>query len=331
MKIISVIVPAYNVEGYLARCLDGLCAQTHKQLEIIVVNDGSVDGTVNVAEDYARKDARIRVISQQNSGVTAARLRGVAEAKGEWIGFVDSDDYCEPEMYARLLENAESYQADISHCGHIMVHHNKVEYYYNTGRLIKQDRIKGTADLLSGEMIEPGLCNKLYHRALFECLLREKLMPEEIKINEDLLMNFYLFRQAESAVYEDVCPYHYILRNKIKINEHQLKDPIFVSRLLLRETEDQPEWNQIVEKRLIYQMINIASMEAREQRALVLPFRASIRKELRERIPHFLMNRSSGVKLKLMALWAAIWPWSYGFVHRIYAKLTGLDKKYCVE
>lgn len=331
MNLITIIIPAYNVEQYLARCLDSLQVQTHENLEIIVVDDGSTDGTFDVANTYARQDSRVRVIRQENGGVTSARLRGVVESRGDWIGFVDSDDYCEPDMYERLLRNAITYNAQISHCGYQMVYPSKVVYYYNTGRLVKQDRITGTADLLSGIMIEPGLWNKLYNKNLFQRLLHEELLPEEVKINEDLLMNFYLFRQAETAVYEDICPYHYILRNEIQINEHQLKDPLRVSHILLRETENQPEWNKIVERRLVYQMVNFASMEAGAQYGLVVPFRASVRKELRQRLPRVLVDDACSIKLKLMALWAAVWPWSYGFVHRIYAKITGLDKKYSIE
>lgn len=333
--LISVIVPAYNIREYLPRCMDSLLAQTYREMEIIVVDDGSTDGTAAAADAYAQKDSRIKVIHQENGGVTSARLRGAAEAKGNWIGFVDGDDYCEPEMYARLLENALSYGAHISHCGYQMLYPDRVEYYYNTGRLVQQDRITGTADLLSGAMIEPGLWNKLYHKTLFRNLLHDKLMPEDIRINEDLLMNFYLFRYTEKAIYEDFCPYHYILRkgsaSKAKLNEHQLKDPLNVTRILIRETQGQPEWHRIAEHRLVYQLVNIASMEPGNQREMVLPFRTNVRKELRQRLPQILMGDFCSIKLKLMALWAGIWPWSYGFVHRVYARVTGLDKKYSVE
>lgn len=334
-NLISVIVPAYNIREYLPRCLDSLLAQIYGNLEIIVVDDGSTDGTAAVADGYACKDPRIKVIHKENGGVTSARLRGVTEATGNWIGFVDGDDSCEPEMYARLLENALAHGADISHCGYQMRYPDRVEYYHNTGRFVEQDRITGTADLLLGEMIEPGLCNKLYHKTLLHSLLHSGNLPEDIRINEDLLMNFYLFRQSKRAIYEDFCPYHYILRkgsaSKAQLNEYQLKDPLRVSRILLHETKGQREWNSIAERRLVYQLVNIASMELGRQRDLVLPFRSAVRKELRQRLLSILNGNFCGIKLKLMALWAAIWPWSYGFVHRVYAKVTGLDKKYRVE
>ena len=172
---ISIIIPAYNLEDYLGATLESVLAQTHRTIEIIVVNDGSKDGTGAVADRYAQKDSRVRVIHKENGGVTSARLRGVAEATGEWIGFVDGDDLVEPWIYEHLLKNALKYTADISHCGYQMVFPNRVDYYYNTGRLVQQDRASGLNDLIRGQFVEPGLCNKLYRRELFEPLLKENL------------------------------------------------------------------------------------------------------------------------------------------------------------
>ena len=115
---ISIIVPAYNIEAPLPRCLNSLLAQEYSNLEIIVVNDGSKDDTGAVMDAYAAKDSRIKAIHKENGGVTSARLRGVAEATGEWIGFCDGDDFVEPDMYARLMKNAADHNAQISHCGY---------------------------------------------------------------------------------------------------------------------------------------------------------------------------------------------------------------------
>ena len=127
---ISVVVPAYNNETWLPRCLESLLAQTHENMEIIVVNDGSKDGTGAVIDGYAEKYDRIKAIHQQNKGVTAARLAGMAAASGDWIGFVDSDDTVEPQMYAHLLDNARKENADISHCGH--------QTLFPDGRIVSQ-------------------------------------------------------------------------------------------------------------------------------------------------------------------------------------------------
>ena len=103
---ISVIVPAYNIAPYLEKSIASICAQSYKNLEIVIVDDGSSDDTLSVVQKLEKQDQRILVISKENGGVTSARLRGVSEASGEWIGFVDGDDFIEPQMYERLLHNA---------------------------------------------------------------------------------------------------------------------------------------------------------------------------------------------------------------------------------
>ena len=181
--------------------------------------------------------------------------------------------------------------------------------------------------------MEPGLCNKLYRRELFSGL--GAWMDGSIRINEDLLMNFYLFRQAKMAVFEDVCPYHYVLRKgsaaTAQLNSHKLRDPISVLRILCKETVNIPEWNSIAEQRLLYQLVNSSTMQLGSQRELIAPFRKEARRELLQKLWHVLCSSVYNQKLKAMALWAAIWPASYGFVHKAYARITGIDKKYRIE
>lgn len=332
--LISIVIPAYNLETYIPKTLDSVLAQTYRNLQIIVVNDGSGDGTGRVLDEYAQKDCRIQVIHKENGGVTSARLRGIAEAEGQYIGFVDGDDYIEPQMYARLLENMLRYEADISHCGYQMVFPSgKVNYFYNTGDLVISNNDQGCEELLRGERIEPGLCNKLFRRELFQGL--SQWMDLSIRNNEDLLMNFYLFRKAQISVFEDVCPYHYMLRrgsaSTSGINEHKLKDPSRVQHILYEETLGNPRWNNVVQHRLVYQLIYNACISLGTQKELIKPFRKQAQKELRQKIGKILTGKFCGIKLKVMALWVAIWPASYRWVHSLYAKLTGIDKKYAVE
>ena len=327
---ISVIVPAYNIENYLARTLDSILAQTYTNIEIVVVNDGSKDGTAAIIDRYAARDCRIKAIHKENGGVTSARLRGVAEATGEYIGFVDGDDCISSDMYARLVENAMTHGADISHCGYQMIFPSgRIDYYYNTGRIVEQDNTKGMWDLIEGGFVEPALWNKLYRRELFEGL--SDWMDMSIRINEDLLMNFYLFRQAKKSVFEDICPYRYILRPgsaaTSKLNEHKLRDPMKVTRILLKEA---PEADvPVVYCKWVRMLIGGATILRGEQEDLIAPYRKENRRDLRRNLGEILRN--CGWKLKIMALWAAVWPWSYGFVHEMYMKVTGLDKKYSLE
>ena len=331
--LISIIVPAYNIAPYIERCLDSIIAQTYKNIEIIVVNDGSTDDTAAIIYKYATHDKRIIPVHKLNGGVSSARFAGIEIARGDYIGFVDGDDYIEPQMYEHLLENATKYNTDISHCGYKMVFPDRINYFYNTNKLVLQDKTKGLEDLISGKYIEPGLCNKLYKKELFADLLNNKLISEDIKINEDLLMNYWLFKAADISVYEDFCPYHYIARkgsaSKAAINKYKLWNPLQVAKIILSDVSSEIE--PVAYRKLIRILINGATVGIRENPQLIKPYRAEIRKELRNKLVEIITGDKCGLKLKIMALWAAVWPASYGWVHTLYLKITGLDKKYIID
>ena len=169
---ISIVVPVFNIEGYVERCLQSLLRQTYANLEILTIDDGSTDRSGEIIDRLAETDSRIKVIHKENGGVTSARMTGIETATGEWIGFVDGDDEVESDMFAHLLYNAITYDSDISHCGYQMLFPDgHVDYYYNTGYLAQQDKITALQELLSGSRIEPGLCNKLFRKTLFQSLL----------------------------------------------------------------------------------------------------------------------------------------------------------------
>lgn len=117
MPKVSIIVPVYKVERFLPRCLDSIINQTLKDIEIICVNDGSPDNSLQILEDYAKKDLRIKIINQENSGPSVSRNKGILMAQGEYIGFVDSDDWLDIDFYEKLYAAAQKYDADIAACG----------------------------------------------------------------------------------------------------------------------------------------------------------------------------------------------------------------------
>lgn len=329
--LISVIVPIYNIADFLPQCIGSILDQTYIHFEIIAVDDGSTDNSLEVLRKLAEKDTRLCVIHQPNGGVTSARLRGAAAAQGDWIGFVDGDDYIEPDMYERLLKNAVEYGADISHCGYQMVFPSHVDYYYNTGRLIRQDRQSALEALIDGSYVEPGLCNKLFRRSLFDRLLNEDIMDLSVKRTEDLLMNFYLFREAESAVYEDICPYHYTLRDgsaaTSAVNENLLRDPLHVLKIIKRETAGDDLLQRTVNGRIASCLTGLATMPLGDQAELIESYRRAARKELRELAPEILRGAYSK-RTKMLTAWAAAWPSNYALAHMIYARLRGTDRKY---
>ncbi len=113
---VSIIIPVYNAETHLEKCVLSVMAQTLREFELLLIDDGSTDETPVLCDQYARQDSRVVVIHQPNSGVSAARNQGIAHAKGDYIGFVDADDWIEPGMYARLLSQGEATGSDIVMC-----------------------------------------------------------------------------------------------------------------------------------------------------------------------------------------------------------------------
>ena len=203
---ISIIIPAYNASKYITRTLDSVCNQTYKNLEIIVVDDGSSDNTLEICKEQSEKDNRIKVFHKENEGVTLARDMGISMATGELIGFIDADDTIDPEMYEYLYNNLVKYDADISHCGYKTIKENGEEnLFYGTGKLIIQSNTDGIIDLIKGEIVEPSLCIKLFRKELFDNLDYDKTM----KINEDYVINLLLFKKSRKSVFVDEPYYHY--------------------------------------------------------------------------------------------------------------------------
>ena len=328
---ISVVVPVFNLENLIERSVKSICDQTYASLEIILVDDGSTDGSWDRICAVSKYDKRIKTIRKQNGGVTSARLAGVKEATGEWIGFVDGDDYIEADMYENLIKNAIDYDADISHCGYQMKFPNRTDMYYNTGKVVYQNRETGLKDLLEGSFVEPGLWNKLFRKELFSTMLHEDLMDLSISNNEDLLMNYYLFKNSGGNIYEDICPYHYIIRGNSaamsKISAKKMDDPIRVMETIMKDAENNKPVNRLACKRLCLLLINGATMDDDRSKPFIREHIDRCRKVLRNRKKEFYdASREPAYLLKLILCLMS--PKLYGFVHKMYSKIRKTDKKY---
>lgn len=207
--LLSVIVPVYNVERYLPRCVDSILAQTYTNLEIILVDDGARDASGAICDGYAAKDSRVRVIHKANGGLSSARNAGLDAARGEYLAFVDSDDWIERDAYAHMLSLAQKYGVKLV-CG------GRYDVSGETGRRQlglcppKEERITGTE--LAGRIFlwdgcDSSACDKLYHRSLF----RELRYPEG-KICEDVPVTYRIALQAGQAALCDRPVYNYFHR-----------------------------------------------------------------------------------------------------------------------
>ena len=205
--LLSIIVPVYDVERYLPKCIDSILAQTFTDFELILVEDGSPDNCPALCDAAAAKDARIRVIHQKNGGLSAARNAGLDVARGEWIGFVDSDDYIAPEMYEALYKAVQSTGADLALCDYAEVDEagapcQSMHVSLSEGELTGQELLKRA----SGLMVQLAW-NKLYRRAIFT-----QLRYPEGKLNEDLFLIPEVCLQIQKAVVVPKALYYYVQR-----------------------------------------------------------------------------------------------------------------------
>lgn len=158
---ISVIIPVYNVEKYLEQCLDSVMNQTMKELEIILVNDGSTDNSGHICDRYAKKDSRIVVIHKENQGLAAARQSGLDVARGEYIGFVDSDDWLELNMYEEMFQVAKKTDSDIVFCNVYRNEDKKEQVYFEPGYYSREQMIETIFPRLLAGFDENGEENTL--------------------------------------------------------------------------------------------------------------------------------------------------------------------------
>lgn len=215
-SLLSVIVPVYNVEAYLSKCLDSILTQSFTNFEVICVNDGSTDGSLNILTEYAQKDSRIRVISQKNGGLVNARKTGAKYASGDYVLCIDSDDWIEATYFEELMEAMEGTGADIV----------IADLYYVTGSGILVHRNTCPKGLyhsyeLWPEMISrppffefgllPNLVVKLIKSSLFCKGVQE--IDEKIALGEDAALSCNCLLQATDVLITDICGYHYIQRN----------------------------------------------------------------------------------------------------------------------
>lgn len=204
---ISIIVPVYNMEKYLCRCVDSILAQTYQNIQVILVDDGSTDQSAEICDSYGAKDPRVTVIHKENGGLSSARNAGIEAAHGEYIGFVDSDDYIAPEMYEMLI-GAMDAEGEISNVMCVRVDENGVTSPSSV--LHTKDEIIPALDFAKELMLHAGdasVCSKLFHRSIFQ-----DLRFVEGKLNEDLLFIMEAMARTKQVRFIGHVGYYYFSR-----------------------------------------------------------------------------------------------------------------------
>ena len=221
---ITVVVPVYNVKPYLERCVDSLLAQTAEHLEIVLVDDGSTDGSGAVCDRYEKQDGRIRVHHKENGGLTSAWKAGVELARGAYVGFVDSDDWVEADMYARMIRAAEQEDADLVVCGLVFDFEdpkipkreeisNFRKEVYDRKALEQLFPVLINDGCFFGRTLQPARVTKLFRKELLQENM--KYCREQVALGEDMQITFpVLLDTRKLCVIPGYYPYHYWINEK---------------------------------------------------------------------------------------------------------------------
>ncbi len=209
MELISVIVPVYGVEKYLNKCVESIVSQNYKNLEIILVDDGSPDNCPAICDEWAKKDARIKVIHKINGGLSDARNAGMAIATGEYISFVDSDDWVENEFIEGLYNSIKNNDSDISACGVRMVWEDETPSRNLTpeGSCVL-DNVSAMAALINESSLKQPVWYKLYKTEL----IQDILFPKS-KCHEDVFWSYQAIAKAKRVSVFDALYYNYLQRD----------------------------------------------------------------------------------------------------------------------
>ncbi len=242
-KIVSILIPAYNVGAYIRQCLDSIVAQSYRNLQVVVVNDGSTDDTLSICNEYAEKYPYIEVYFQANAGVTTARNTLLSYVKGDYVLFVDADDWIESDMVEYLLNIAMSTDADIVTCGRVV---NDTKLSTNIPKIEEWNQDKVIYEFLRHVIFNGSLWNKLIktsllHNIRFHC---------GISYGEDALFLWQVLQGVEKVIVSDKQLYHY------RMNESSLSHQSFGHKKMT----GYKVWTKICEEteELYPQFLNVA-------------------------------------------------------------------------
>ncbi|MBQ8197891.1 MAG: glycosyltransferase [Lachnospiraceae bacterium] len=251
---LSIIVPVYNSESYLDKCIESILGQTYEKIELILVNDGSVDRSGEICDFYAQKDSRVKVIHGANCGAIGARKKGVLYASGEVITFVDSDDWIESDMYEELMKIYSAFHPDIItsgyYCGHL-----KDDYvidmldcgFYSLVDIREKVLPRMMFDGKIGRgAITPSLSNKIMKKSKVTELIEK--VNEKISLGDDASLLYSVILQAESLFVTKLIKYHYIHNPNSMCNRCSLSD--FSSVLLLKD-----EFEELFKKHQVFEIM----------------------------------------------------------------------------
>lgn len=282
-KLISIIIPIYNSEKYIKKCINSVIEQSYKNIEIILVNDGSTDNSLEICKSYKKIDSRIRIINQKNKGTAAARNVGIKKSKGEYICFVDSDDEIKSNYVEYLLYLINKNDCDIAIASYT-VKSGKKEYDLGIGyseKIINQKECLQL--LLNSKGFTVSLCSKLFKRNVFDCII----FPEGYMYEDDATI-YEIILNCEKISYGNKSIYTYYVRNNSVMTSNFSNKRLILLKYADKMKSDilskYPELNEFVEKKYISYNFSLL-------RQLVNSDLNKNQKEIKKRIINFLKRK----------------------------------------
>ena len=205
--LITVMIPAYNAQKYIGRCIESLLKQTYKEIEILIVNDGSKDNTKSICEEYSQKDSRVRLVNQENGGEGAARNTGLKEAKGKYLSFVDADDYVKEDFIERLHTNLVKNNAGLAICGFTELREDTV-LNETSGDITIMNQEEGMEMLLREDSFKGYVWNKIFDLDIIR--LNKLSFDVSLAVWTDVLFVFQYMRYIDKIVFDPTPEYYYI-------------------------------------------------------------------------------------------------------------------------
>lgn len=290
--LITIIVPVYNTEKYLLRCFDSIANQTYENIEVILINDGSTDNSACICDKYAAKDSRFRVLHTENQGVSKARNEALRIAKGEYIGFVDSDDTIESDMYEFLYKKIVEFEAEIAICGTKVLNDSGEEANTNLKQLTVFSREEAVEKLLQGQVFTGSPCDRIFKRKIIEDLY----FPEDIFNGEDGVFVLAAILNSKKIVVAPECKYNYIKRMDSASNSsfsEKLFTYYFANKRMLEMTRSTRNC-KLIEIAHTTQLVadNFLLQKLCENNQVDSKYRKILQKDIRE---NFKVNRLSGL------------------------------------
>ena len=248
-ELISIIVPVYNVEAYIHQCIKSIIEQSYKNLEIILVDDGSKDKSGKICDDYARKDKRIKVIHKKNGGLSDSRNAGITVATGKYIAFVDSDDWIEKNMYEKMYNECEKFGADICICGFFREYKDKTISECNFGERV-YDTESALEELIKGRVIKDHAGTKLYKRFLWD-----NVEYPVGKVYEDIRTTYKIIQKSKMVCLLPDSMYHYRQRKgsiaRSGFSEQKIEWLEAVKEMEANIKKNTSEYDEVLYKRIM--------------------------------------------------------------------------------